>query len=73
MFGLLKREAIFASFKNICTNSGSSARCGKMRLTTTWRLKPSMPVCSASHTSAMPPVASFLMSWYLPNVWVDIT
>src|SRR5262245_47024526 len=26
-----------------------------------------MPVCRASQTSAIPPVASFLISWYLPK------
>ena len=33
-----------------------------MRFTTTFLAKPSMPFWRASHTSAMPPVASFLRS-----------
>src|SRR4051794_18506316 len=30
-----------------------------------------MPVWRASHTSAMPPVASFFTSWYLPKDCAD--
>src|SRR5512138_3738855 len=69
MFGWLKFAAISASLRNISTNSRSSARCGRMRLTTRFLAKPSMPDWRARHTSALPPVPRFFRSWYLPKGW----
>ena len=53
-----------ASSRNMRTNSASSARYGRMRLSTTMR---SLRVSFARNSSAIPPTASRLSSRYEPK------
>ena len=68
--GWFSCAASLASPRNISTNCGSSARCGRMRLMTRSFSKPMGPSVLARNTSAIPPVASLRSSWYFPSlIW----
>src|SRR5436305_1315630 len=62
------RAAVRASSRNIATNCGSRARCGWIRLIQTSFSNPPSPMRRARKISAIPPVASFATSVYLPNL-----
>src|SRR5262245_20933171 len=60
-----------ASSRNMRSSSGSSACCGRIRLSTTSFSKPSMPTpgSRARKISAMPPTARRRIGWYRPMRW----
>ena len=70
--GWLSSAASRASPRNISMKRGSSLKCGRMRFTTHFLAKPIGPSARARKTSAMPPVASFLTSVYLPSFVVTV-
>ena len=61
-----------ASLKNIGSNSGWNARCGRMRLMTTGLRKSAAPSSSATNNSPMPPVAMRPSSAYRPSLGAGI-
>jgi hypothetical protein len=68
MFGWLSWAASCASVKNISMKLGSSARWERIRFTTTVFSRPLAHSNFARNTSAIPPVASFRTSSYLPTL-----
>ena len=68
IFGWTRRAVSFASSMNIAMKvSSCDARCGRIRLITTFFWKPCSPGEVATNSSAMPPMASRSTSWYRPK------
>src|SRR6185295_12061216 len=67
MFGWSRREAIFASSRNMWRKLRSVARWGSSRFTTTSLEMPGEPDGRARKICPIPPVASLRSSSYLPK------